>query len=235
MEVVMSSFEKSLVVGIGIVGALVLCCLGAIVGASFANNREGGRQTAVTSQTDSVQQEIVPRPVASPTAVPTLPAVEIPEISPDATNLAALSTYAEAVKPILEEGLTAAERDGNILEAGKTDPAALCGGNQVAHSTFVADAALMDRLQTELQQIEAPAEAAAQIHKPLSDSIKLWGEALDNLNRSCETAVAAERDLLRVGASLQAGGAILNFHVASDNFWRLVVVYGLEAIVGPRP
>jgi hypothetical protein len=99
----------------------------------------------------------------------------------------------------------------------------------------VADAAVMDRLQTELRQIEAPAEATSQIHKPLSDSIKLWGEALDNLNRSCETAVAAERDLLRLGASLQAGGAIFNFHVASDNFWRLVVVYGLEAIVGPRP
>ena len=31
-EVVMSSFEKSLVVGIGIVGALVLCCLGRLWG-----------------------------------------------------------------------------------------------------------------------------------------------------------------------------------------------------------
>lgn len=226
----MSSFEKSLVVGIGIVGALVLCCLGAIVGGSFVNNRQGGRQTAVTSQPNSV-----PQAVASPTAVPTLPPIDPPEFSPDATNLTALSAYAEEVKPILEEGLTAAERDGKILEAGKTDPDALCGGNQVAHPTFVADAALMDRLQTELQHIEAPAEAAAQIHKPLSDSLKLWGEALDNLNKSCETAVPAERDLLRVGASLQLGGAILNFHVASDNFWRLVVVYGLEAIVGPRP
>jgi len=226
----MSSFEKSLVVGIGIVGALVLCCLGAIVGASFVNNREGGRQTAVTSQNAPV-----PQAIASPTAVPTLPAVDLPEISPDATNLTALSAYAEEIKPVLEEGLTAAERDGQILEAGKTDPAMLCGGNQVAHPTFVADAAVMDQLQTELRQIEAPAEAASQIHQPLSDSIKLWGEALDNLNKSCETAVAAERDLLRVGASLQLGGAILNFHVASDNFWRLVVVYGLEAIVGPRP
>ncbi len=226
----MSTFEKSLVVGIGIVGALVLCCLGAILGASFVNNREGGRQTAVTNQTNPV-----PQAIASPTAVPTLPAVDFPEISPDATNLTALSAYAEEIKPILEEGLTAAERDGQILEAGKNDPAALCGGSQVAHPTFVADAAVMDRLQTELRQIEAPAEATAQIHKPLSDSINLWGEALDNLNKSCETAVAAERDLLRVGASLQVGGAILNFHVASDNFWRLVVVYGLEAIVGPRP
>ncbi|MAT98397.1 MAG: hypothetical protein CL608_14735 [Anaerolineaceae bacterium] len=226
----MSSFEKSLVVGIGIVGALVLCCLGAILGASFVNSREGGRQTAVTNQTNLVQQQAV-----APTAVPTLPPIEPPEFSPDATNLTALSAYAEEVKPILEEGLTAAERDGQILEAGKNDPAALCGGSRVAYPTFVADAALMDRLHRELQQIEAPAETARQIHKPLSDSIKLWGEALDNLNNSCETAVPTERDLLRLGASLQAGGAILNFHVASDNFWRLVVVYGLEAIVGPGP
>lgn len=225
----MSSFEKSLVVGIGVVGALVLCCLGAILGASFVNNREGGRQTAVTNQTNPVQQAV------APTAVPTLPPVEPPEFSPDTTNLTALSAYAEEVKPILEEGLMAAERDGQILDAGKNDPAALCGGSQVALPTLVADAAVMERLQTELQQIEAPAEAATQIHKPLSDGIKLWGEALDNLNKSCETAAPTERDLLRWGASLQAGGAILNFHVASDNFWRLVVVYGLEAIVGPRP
>lgn len=230
----MSSFEKSLAVGIGIVGALVLCCMGAIVGAAMVNNQGGGRQTGVITQ-NPFQQGIEPKPHASPTAVPTLPAIEFPDIAPDATNLTALSNYAEEIKPILEEGLTAAERDGQILEAGKTAPAALCGGSQVAHPTFVADAAVMSRLQTELQQIEAPAEAAPQVHKPLTDSIKLWGEVLDSLNKSCETAVAAERDLLRLSASLQAGGAILNFHVASDNFWRLVVVYGLEAIVGPSP
>ena len=226
----MSSFEKLLLVGIGIVGILVVCCLGAVLGAAVVNNREngGGGQTAVT-QTQPVQ------PVPSPTAVPTLPPIDLPETAPDNTNLTALSAYAETVKPILEEGLTAAERDGQILEAGKADPAALCGGNQTAHPTLVADAAVMDRLLVDLQKIEAPAETAVQIHRPLTDSVKLWGEALDNLNKSCETAVAAERDLLRLGASLQAGGAILNFHVASDNFWRLVVVYGLEAIVGPRP
>lgn len=220
----MSSFEKSLVIGIGIVGALILCCLGAILGAAMVNNREGGRQTAVTTQTNSA----VPAP--APTAVPTLPSVELPAFSPDATNLTALSAYAEAIKPILEEGLAAAERDGQILEAGKTDPAALCGGNQTAHPTFAADAAVMDRLLNELEQVEAPGETAVPIHKPLTESLKLWGEALDNLNKSCETAVAVERDLLRVGASLQLGGALLNFHVAGDNFWRLLVVYGLEAV-----
>ncbi|WP_420629108.1 hypothetical protein [Candidatus Leptofilum sp.] len=224
----MASFEKSLVVGIGIVGILVVCCLGAIFGAQVARNQENGggnRQTAVTNQTN---QSAPPAP--SPTAVPTLPPVELPEIALNDTNLALLSAYAEEVKPILEEGLTVAERDGQILEAGKENPEALCGGSQVAHPTFVADAAVMDRLLTELEQVEAPGETAAAIHKPLTESLRLWGEALDNLNKSCETAVAVERDLLRVGASLQAGGAILNFHVASDNFWRLLVVYGLEAV-----
>lgn len=225
----MSSFEKSLVVGIGVVGVLVLCCLGAIFGATVTRNQEnGGGQTAVT-QNNSVSSANAPTS-APPTAVPTLPSVELPETAPNDTNLAALSAYAEEIKPFLEEGLTAAERDGQILEAGKENPDALCGGAGVAHPTFVEDAAVMDRLLTELAQIEAPGETAAAIHQPLSDSIKLWGEALDNLNKSCETAVAVERDLLRVGASLQAGGAILNFHVASDNFWRLLVVYGLEAV-----
>ncbi|WP_420640979.1 hypothetical protein [Candidatus Leptofilum sp.] len=227
----MSSFEKSLVVGIGIVGMLVVCCLGAIFGAAVVNNQENGGdgsgQTAVTTQNNSVAQST---PLPSPTAVPTLPSVELPEIAPNDTNLAALSAYAEAIKPILEEGLTVAERDGQILEAGKENPDALCGGNQVAHSTLAADAAVMDRLLTELGQVDAPGETAVHIHKPLTESLRLWAEALDNLNKSCETAAAVERDLLRVGASLQAGGAILNFHVASDNFWRLLVVYGLEAI-----
>ena len=139
------------------------------------------------------------------------------------------------IEPILEDGLQAAERDGQILEAGNADPAALCGGNRVAHPTLVADAAIMANLITTLQQIEAPSETAVQIHKPLTDSITLWGEALTNLNKSCETAVAAERDLLRLGATLQLGGAILNFHIATDNFWRLAIVYGLEAIGGATP
>ena len=234
MEVTMSSTEKTLMVGIGILGALILCCVGAIFGAAIANNREDGAQTTV-SQLNTARQETGPNAAPAPTAVPTLPIPELTDISPNAANLNALTTYAEEIKPILEEGLTAAERDGQILEQGKNNPAALCGGNQVAHPTFVADAAVMARLQTTLQQIEAPAETAAQVHKPLTDSLTLWGEALNNLNKSCETAVAAERDLLRLGASLQLGGALLNFHIASDNFWRLVVVYGLEAIVGPRP
>lgn len=230
----MSSFEKSLMVGIGIVGTLILCCIGAIFGAAAANNREQGGQTAVT---DPIYQEQIVDSVPRPTAVPTFPAPapETPNFSADNTNLTALTTYAEEIKPILEEGLTAADRDGQILEQGKNNPAALCGGNQVAHPTFVADAALMARLKMSLQNIHAPAETAVQVHKPLTDSIALWGEALNNLNKSCETAVAAERDLLRLGASLQLGAAIINFQVASDNFWHLVVVYGLEAIVGSAP
>ena len=232
----MSSFEKSLLVGIGIVGVLVVCCLGAVVGASVANNQEQPGQTAVSNGNppNIVYLEEGPTPV-SPTAVPTFPVPDVPVVNPNAANLSELSAYAEAVKPLLAEGLQAAERDGHILEAGKADPAALCGGNQVAHPTLVADAAAMAQLKITLQQLAAPAETAVQVHQPLTDSITLWGEALNNLNKSCETAVVVERELLRLGASLQAGGAILNFHVASDNFWRLVVVYGLEAIVGPRP
>ena len=45
----------------------------------------------------------------------------------------------------------------------------------------------------------------------------------------------AAQGLLRLGAVLQLGGLMLNFRIASDNFWRLVIVNGLEAIVGPPP
>jgi hypothetical protein len=63
----------------------------------------------------------------------------------------------------------------------------------------------------------------------------LWSEALQNINQSCQAKTQAERDLLRLGAMLQLGGSLINFHVASDNFWRLVIVNGLEAVLGSQP
>ena len=98
-----------------------------------------------------------------------------------------------------------------------------------------ADVALMDDLVNRLNGIKPPAEAAEPVHKPLVESVRLWGEALDNINLSCQTEDPAGQGLLRLGAVLQLGGSMLNFRIASDNFWRLVVVNGLEAIVGSPP
>jgi hypothetical protein len=120
-------------------------------------------------------------------------------------------------------------------EASEENPEALCGEGLTPHPTLVADATLMDDLVNRLNGIIPPTEAADQVHKPLVESARLWGDALDNINLSCQTDDPAAQGLLRLGAVLQLGGSMLNFRIASDNFWRLVIVNGLEAIVGPPP
>jgi hypothetical protein len=176
-----------------------------------------------------------PLPAEPPTTVPTLPpATSMPPANPanpDA-DFQAMVQYAEAIKPIVDEGLAAAERDGDILEASKQNPAALCGGGLSPHPTLAADAKLMNDLVNRLNGITPPAEAAEPAHKPLKESMRLWGEALDNINLSCQSDDETTQGLLRLGAVLQLGGSLVNFHVASDNFWRLVIVYGLESIGG---
>jgi len=171
------------------------------------------------------------------TATPAPPPTAVPSIEPAeaASDFQALVAYAEAVKPILDEGLAAAERDGQIMEASEKNPDQLCGGGNTPHPTLAADAALMGDLTKRLNDISPPAEAATAVHKPLVDSLRLWGEALDNINLSCQTDEPVRQGVLRLGAMLQVGGSMLNFHIASDNFWRLMLVNGLEEIVGPPP
>jgi hypothetical protein len=180
-----------------------------------------------------------PPPPAPPEPPPPAPTpTPVPPIQPTgsaAEDLQALVAYAEAIKPILGEGLAAAKRDGDILEASEENPDALCGGELTPHATLVADAALMDDLVKRLNGITPSAEAANPVHKPLVGSVRLWGDALDNINLACQTDDPAAQGLLRLGAILQLGGSMINFRVASDNFWRLVIVNGLEAIVGPPP
>ena len=140
--------------------------------------------------------------------------------------------YAQAIKPILDEGLAAAERDGDILEASEGNPDALCGGGLTPHPALAADAGLMDDLIARLNRNSPPAEAAESVHKPLVESVRLWSDALANINLSCQTDDPAAQGLLRLGAVLQLGGSMLNFRIARDNFWRLIFVNGLEVIVG---
>ena len=166
-------------------------------------------------------------PPPSPTAVPL--------IQPSAVagnDFAALVAYADAIKPILDEGLAAAKRDKNILEAGDQNPAALCGPGLTPQPTLANDARLMHDLTDRLGQITPPPEAAQSVHQPLIDSMRLWAKALDDINESCQTDEPITRGLLRLGAVLQLGGSLVNFQIATDNFYRLLVVNGLETLGG---
>jgi len=168
--------------------------------------------------------------VVTATPVPTLAPGPHPATRRPVDDLNELVIYAEAVKPILDEALAAAERDGAILKASEQDSSALCGGALSPNSILVTDAALMHDVVTRLDGIPAPPEAALAVHRPLVDSARLWGEALESINRSRQTGNQIERGLLRLGAVVQLGGSMLNFHVATDNFWRLLILNGLETL-----
>jgi hypothetical protein len=159
--------------------------------------------------------------------VPTLPAEPAP-----VSDLDAFVAYAETVKPIIEAGLEAAERDGAIVESAEDDETAMCGDGLTAHPTLAADAALMDDLVRQLDAISPPAEVAAAVHTPLRESVRLWGDALDSINQSCQTDNQLERGLLRGGAVLQYWGSALNFRQATENFWLLLIANGLEELAG---
>ncbi len=173
-----------------------------------------------------------PTATTAPTPTPAPTATPVPTLAPPTSSgdLEALATYAEQVAPIVEAGLAAAERDGAIVQASQEDESALCGEGLSPHPTLAADAELMDDLLSQLQAITPPPEASASVHTPLSDSVRLWGEALDSINASCETDEPVRRGLLRAGAVLQAWGATANFKIAADNFVLLLVANGLEVL-----
>jgi hypothetical protein len=135
----------------------------------------------------------------------------------------------ENLKRFVDEALTVDYPDW------PEDPDVLCGEGLTPNPVMVNDAVLMDDLVNRLNSIAPPAEAADSVHKPLVESARLWGDALDSINLSCQTGEAVARGLLRLEAVLQLGGSMLNFRIASDNFWRLAIANGLEAIVGPSP
>lgn len=179
-----------------------------------------------------------PSDVAAPDAAPEAPAVEVAPTGPSSAGLVDAATappgsftaYAQAILPLVQEGLAAAERDGAVLEATENDPEALCSAGGRSHPDLAADAARMPDIYDRIVAIQPPAAAASVVHEPLLESVRLWGEALDDLNRACGTDEPLRQGLERVGAVLKMGGAILSFQSARAGFERLLVVEGLDAL-----
>lgn len=230
----MANNQKLLWTIVGGTIVIVVCCLGIVIGASL-NQQQAAPRTQPANIPPPSQPSAVPPTIAPPTVAPTLAAPSANSANPAGAEFQAMAQYGETIRPILEAAGSAAERDGAILEASKENPEALCQGSGTPHPTLTSDAALMSDLGAQLQLITPPAEMNISVHKPLIESAALWSEALQNINQSCLARTQAERDLLRLGAMLQLGGSLINFHVASDNFWRLVIVNGLEAVLGSQP
>jgi len=242
---VLTTNQKLAAGGVAI-ALLFFCGFGILLGMTLTN-RQAGRGEASTFSASSLENSAVTSIVVSGTLVPELPPTLIPSLPPPVppttgpasgnppAEFLAFSAYAQSIRPLLDEGMAVAERDGQFLESAEDDPESLCSTGNLPHPTLVADAAAMESLAIRLEQVVPPPEAAGPVHDPLLDSVVLWSEALQKINRSCQVDNQVQRDLLRLGAALQLGGSIANFHVASDNFWRLVIANGLERIIGPRP
>ena len=183
-------------------------------------------------------QSAPPAPTTTPSPAPTYtPAPPQPTatLADASVNFQELGAYAQALDPLLREAQAATERDSAILQQFETNPEAICGGAGIPHPTFVEDAVKIRALHGSLVAMTPPAVAVEKVHAPLTNSADLWAKALENINKSCVAETPAERDLLRAGAALQMNGAMLNFVVAYQNYWRLVWENGLEAFTGEPP
>jgi hypothetical protein len=150
------------------------------------------------------------------------------------TDLANLGDYLRRLRPTLDRGLEAAQRDGQILEAAREDPGRLCPDGSL-DSTLAADISLMRGVEADLAAIDAPAVARQSVHEPLQASARQWAEALESLDAACGAGTDLERGLRQLGAGAQLAGAALNFRGAVESYWRLVVTSGLDAFGGGRP
>lgn len=150
------------------------------------------------------------------------------------TDLADLGDYLRRLRPTLDRGLEAAQRDGQILEAAREDPGSLCPGGSL-DSTLAADIGLMRGIEADLAAISAPAVARQSVHEPLQASARQWAEALETLDASCGAGSDLERGLRQLGAGAQLASAALNFRGAVESYWRLVVTSGLDSFGGGGP
>lgn len=150
------------------------------------------------------------------------------------TDLADLGDYLRRLRPTLDRGLEAAQRDGQILEAAREDPGRLCPGGSL-DSTLAADIGLMRGIEADLAAISAPTVARQSVHEPLQASARQWAEALETLDAACGAGTDLERGLRQLGAGAQLAGAALNFRGAVESYWRLVVTSGLDSFGGGRP
>ncbi len=144
------------------------------------------------------------------------PATSPPPVSDD---LVALVDYLLALQPSLEQALTIAQRDGEIVQASEEtkDDSLLCDGR------LSSDAADMVAVVAAIQALSPPAEAA-KIHRLLLESGTAWAEALDQIDQFCQTG----QQIYKLPALLKFGEAVIKFQDAYNRFWALIVAQGLE-------
>jgi hypothetical protein len=161
-----------------------------------------------------------PVPMWTPAPQPSAPAPPSATSAPPASgDLAALIEYLLALQPSLEQALTIAQQDGEIVQASDEakDDSLLCDGRLSSHAGDMA------AVVAEIQALSPPAEAA-EIHRLLLESGTAWAEALGQIDQFCRTG----QQIYKLPALLKFGEAIIKFQDAYNRFWALIVAQGLE-------
>jgi hypothetical protein len=146
------------------------------------------------------------------------PPVGDPGELPGDSSLRELITYANLMQPILTLAGTVLERDGLILkEAEGGNDTVLCDGRLRSDNVSMKD------LVAQLQVINAPNDALA-IHDLVIQSGSAWTEALDEVERFCDT----NNPLFKVSAAVKLWEAGVALQDAGNRFWLLLMAEGVE-------
>jgi hypothetical protein len=156
---------------------------------------------------------------AVPTSYPTPPPpLDPPSTLPEDNDLRELINYANELNPLLIEAGTLLQRDGEILkESEGGNDAVLCDGR------LAADNATMKGIVNNVRSISPPVDAEA-IHDLVLQSGDAWTEALNNIERFCDTG----NQLYKIPAVLKFWEAAATLQDAGNRFWLLIISQGVE-------
>jgi len=162
-----------------------------------------------------------PVPTLAPTITPyptPPPPANPPSSLPEESELRELIYYANEIHPLLVEAGTLLQRDGEILkESEDGNDEVLCDGR------LAADNATMKVIVNNVRSISTPVEAEA-IHNLVLRSGGAWIEALDNIERFCDTG----NQFYKIPAVLKFWEAAATLQDAGNRFWLLIMSQGVE-------
>ncbi|TFH32126.1 MAG: hypothetical protein E4G99_13125 [Anaerolineales bacterium] len=187
------------IVAISLIAAGIACARG-----NRANPSESNNPTRIP-------------PTVTLVPTPPVPPGDPGELPPE-TNLRELISYANWMQPILTQAGVILERDGQILKKAEGDQdAVLCTGQ------LATDNDTMKNLVVQVRAI-APPDKAQAIHDLVIQSGTAWTEALDEVDRFCDT----HNPLHKVSAAVKFWEAGVALQDAGNRFWLLMMAEGVE-------
>ena len=190
---------------------VLLVVVFSLLAAGIACGRDNGAAPPGSGEPTLLPPTVTSVPIPPPPAVAPL---ELPADS----DLRELIRYANLMQPILTQAGIVLERDGQILKKAEDgNDAVLCDGQ------LESDNADMKDLVAQVKSISTPSDARA-IHDLVIQGGTAWTEALDEVERFCDT----NNPLYKVTAALKMWEAGVALQDAGNRFWLLLVSEGVE-------